>query len=221
MVLYSLGGNAWQPLEQQVASILSEIDEEVSRLEQLSRVTRRRESDDLVDIGQLPSRFVASSVSSPLPVEERASLPCVIFPTTRTRRFFDRADVIIQMDRFFASQDADLIPSLRSLALYGLGGVGKSSVALRYAETRLSRGDIDAIFWVSSEKDVSIRQGFTDIAMRLKLPDAQLKDHDENRTLVLSWLQHTSERPSRLSYLTRLTLCRVSLAHRLRQRRVT
>lgn len=80
---------------------------------------------------------------------------------------------------------------LRSLALAGLAGVGKSSVALRYAETRLRKDELDAMFWVHIEKLVTIRQSFTDIAMRFKLPDARPKDHDENPALVLNWLQHT------------------------------
>lgn len=83
--------------------------------------------------------------------------------------------------------------SFRSLALHGLGGVGKSTVALRYSENKLQRGELDALFWVYSEKLVSIRQSFTDVALRLKLPDARPGDHDENRAVVLNWLQHTRE----------------------------
>lgn len=85
----------------------------------------------------------------------------------------------------------DTSTSFRSLALYGLGGVGKSSVALKFAEAKIRNGELDAMFWVYSEKLVTIRQSFTDIAMRLKLPDARPGDHDENHSLVLSWLQHT------------------------------
>ncbi len=81
--------------------------------------------------------------------------------------------------------------SFRSLAIYGLGGVGKSSVALRFAEAKFQKGELDALFWVYSEKLVTIRQSFTDIAMRLKLPDARAGDHEENLALVLNWLQHT------------------------------
>ena len=74
-----------------------------------------------------------------------------------------------------------------------MGGVGKSSVALSYAEGKILRKELDAMFWIPSEKENTIRQGFTDIAIRLKLPDAQPKDHDYNRTLVLDWLQNTGE----------------------------
>ena len=130
-----------------------------------------------------------SLVRSVSQLEEQAKLPCVILPTIRTSRFFNRSDVIEKIERYFNQMDIDT--SFRSLALYGLGGVGKSSVALRYAEIKLRKGELDAMFWVYSEKLVTIRQSFTDIAMRLKLPDARPGDHDENHSLVLDWLQHT------------------------------
>jgi hypothetical protein len=129
---------------------------------------------------------LARTMSQP---EEQAKLPCVILPAIRTSRFFDRTDVIEKMDHHFNQADPD--STFRSLALYGLGGVGKSSVALRFVESKIRRGELDAMFWVYSEKLVTIRQSFTDIAMQLKLPDARPKDHDENHALVLRWLQHT------------------------------
>ena len=49
----------------------------------------------------------------------------------------------------------------------------------------------DALFWVYSEKLVSLKQSFTNIASRLKLPDARPGDHEENRAAVLNWLQQT------------------------------
>jgi KaiC/GvpD/RAD55 family RecA-like ATPase len=97
------------------------------------------------------------------------------------------------MNAFFSKAESER--SFLSLALYGLGGVGKSSIAMKFAEDKLERRELDCIFWVHSEKPVSIRQSFTDIAMRLKLPDAQPKDHDENHALVLNWLQQTRELP--------------------------
>lgn len=96
----------------------------------------------------------------------------------------------MKIDHFFEEQQKE--KSIQSLALWGLGGVGKSCVALRYAEAKVRDGELDAMFWIRSEKDVTIRQSFTDIAMKLKLADASPADHDENKNLVLNWLQYTS-----------------------------
>ncbi|OTA54814.1 Tetratricopeptide-like helical [Hypoxylon sp. EC38] len=122
--------------------------------------------------------------------KEQARLPCIILPSIRISRFFDRTDVIQKMEAYF-NEEVDIETSFRAFAIHGLGGVGKSTIALKYAETKLQRGEVDALFWVHSEKLVSIKQSFTDIAMRLKLPDARPGDHNENHALVLNWLQHT------------------------------
>lgn len=143
--------------------------------------------------------------------DEQAKLPCMMLPAIRTSRFFDRDDVIEKIDHHFNQVDPDT--SFRSLALYGLGGVGKSSVALRYVENKIRKGELDAMFWVYSEKQVTIRQCFTDIAMRLKLPDARPKDHDENHALVLTWLQHTRKFLASKGDSYHSSLYRMPLAH--------
>jgi NB-ARC domain len=185
---YSLGltlDNEWQPLAQQFNTTTREIDESLSRVEKLSKFAKR--SDRIDDtIRMQPMLSLPKRVSQPV---DQAKLPCVILPAIRMSRFFDRNDVIEKIEDHFRKVDPDR--SFRSLALYGLGGVGKSSVALRFAEAKLWRGELDAMFWVHSEKLVTIRQSFTDIAMRLKLPDARPKDHDENHALVLDWLRDT------------------------------
>ena len=81
--------------------------------------------------------------------------------------------------------------SLRSLALYGMGGVGKSHVAMKYLEKKQVAKDFDAIFWINAENPISIQQSFTDVALRLKLPDTGPATHDENRMILKGWLQQT------------------------------
>lgn len=178
----------WKPIEEQFNTFNSEVSETVSRLEKLSRLS------ELEDITHLNSTLAAlprlSVRQSP---DETASLPCFIYPSSRTFRFFDRTEDIIEMDRYFGNVAHDPNQPFRSIALYGVGGVGKSSIALRYAETRIHRKELDAMFWVAGEKEVSLRQSFSDIAVRLKLPGAQVKDYDQNRTLVLEWFQTTGK----------------------------
>ena len=146
---------------------------------------------ELSDLDQIQRLLKMSGLSIQSDVKEQARLPCVVFPSFRIPRFFDRTEIFVQIDQFLEKQTTE--KSFRSLALWGLGGVGKSSVALRYAETKFHDGELDALFWVRSEKEVTIRQSFTDIALRLKLPDANPADHGENKILVLNWLQHTSK----------------------------
>ncbi|KAM0335642.1 hypothetical protein ACHAQA_000691 [Verticillium albo-atrum] len=160
-----------------------------------STIHLMRTSPQVQSLSLVPPRQDSTNPAMPsssfIKFDEPANLPCFVFPSFRPVRFFDRRDVVSKIEEHFNMSNADVENSFRSLALYGLGGVGKSSVALRYAEASIRRGEVDAVFWAHSEKPVTIRQSFTNIAMRLKLPDSQGKDHDENRHLVLSWLQRT------------------------------
>jgi hypothetical protein len=74
-----------------------------------------------------------------------------------------------------------------------LGGVGKSSIASTYAETRYKKNVYHVCLWVKGEKPASLRQSFTDIALRLKLPGVQPQTHDDNLNLVQDWFQSTSQ----------------------------
>lgn len=175
----------WQPLTEQFDTTTLKIDQSLCRVEKLTRMRKR--SDQTDDIVRMQSMLSHSKQTSQ--PEEQAKLPCIILPSISTSRFFDRTNITEKIEDHFREVDPD--QTFRSLALYGLGGVGKSSVALRFAEAKLRRGELDAMFWVHSEKLVTIRQSFSDIALRLKLPDARPKDHDENHVLVLDWLRDT------------------------------
>ncbi|KAK0609961.1 hypothetical protein B0T17DRAFT_593821 [Bombardia bombarda] len=114
---------------------------------------------------------------------------CLITPPNRMTRFFDRVNVFKDLDRILGL-DVRGTP-FRSVAVYGVGGVGKSSIVSTYMEARYKENVYDVCLWVKGEKPASLRQSFTDIAIRLKLPDAQAQNHDDNLALVQDWFQET------------------------------
>ncbi|RJE17231.1 NB-ARC domain protein, partial [Aspergillus sclerotialis] len=122
---------------------------------------------------------------SPRSFRDTAQLPCFVVPPTQTARFFDRDDVIEKVEKHL--QDGDPTSSLRSLALYGMGGVGKSHITIKYLEKKQLAKEFDAIFWIKAKNPISIQQSFIDIAVRLKLPDTGLATHDENRMILKGW----------------------------------
>ena len=176
----------WKPLELRFSDAKRVLKASISRIETLARLAER--SDRMDESFRRTSDTVTLSKQTSQP-EEYAKLPCVVLPKVRTKHVFDRSDFIKIMENFFDEEDPKR--GFRSLAIYGLGGVGKTSVALKYAESRWQQGKLDALLWVHSEKLVSIRHSFTEIALRLKLPDARAGDDEENHALVLSWLQYT------------------------------
>jgi len=102
-----------------------------------------------------------------------------------------------QLSAILREIESHLLPSvveggLRSLAIYGLGGVGKTQIALAYAHEKLS--ELEAVFWIPAETELALQQAFSEIAVQsLKLPNAHPQAHHENTVLVKSWLQMTSK----------------------------
>jgi Cdc6-like AAA superfamily ATPase len=111
-----------------------------------------------------------------------------MMPQLKTSRFFDRVDVFEKLDQLLGPATAG---SFRSVALYGLAGVGKSTIVSTYVGRRYDEGVYDTVLWVRSEKPTLMRQSFSDIAMKLKLPGAEPQNHDENLLLVQEWFQTT------------------------------
>ncbi|KAJ5092020.1 hypothetical protein NUU61_006890 [Penicillium alfredii] len=112
-------------------------------------------------------------------------------PFTECSRFWGREDIIARIDEALLAESST--KSIRSFALYGMGGVGKTQIALRYAS--VSREKLDAIFWISAESSVTIGQSFREIAKTLGLikPDTET---DDNAVMleVKQWLSSTKSR---------------------------
>ncbi|KAK2766901.1 hypothetical protein FQN54_006215 [Arachnomyces sp. PD_36] len=172
----------WNDFTEKLTTAVGDIDDTLNRMERATSMYQRHFHGDMA------SSFLYAS-PQPGASRDTALLPCFVLPPSRTSRFFGREDVIEKLGKHF--QEGDPAPSLRSLALYGMGGVGKSLVAMKYLEKKQLAKEFDAIFWINAENPVSIQQSFTDIALRLKLPDTGRDTHDQNRTIVKSWLQES------------------------------
>jgi hypothetical protein len=79
-----------------------------------------------------------------------------------------------------SSQNQDM---LKFLALCGLGGAGKSQIALEYIYRY--RHLYQASFWITCDTPVKIAQGFMEVARKLKL---DVYGHLQTQQLVKDWL---------------------------------
>ena len=129
----------------------------------------------------LPTRPKGSTTPVPIEIEND-------FPTNPD--FFGRESVLQQVSAHLELEASK--HELRSLAIFGLGGVGKTQIAMEYAK----RAAKDAVvLWINSETYLSIAASFTSVAAtQLKLAGASEKGNNENRILVLNWLKKT-DRP--------------------------
>ena len=124
-----------------------------------------------------------------LPVDHRGCL-CVNLPA-RDARFHDHADFLLMMAE-------DLLPEhdgtsrLRSFALYGLPGSGKTDMSLEFAHRNAD--SFEAIFWVTADTNQKLKQGFVHIARSLNLSDAdQPEDYNKSISSVQQWFMNTGK----------------------------
>jgi hypothetical protein len=80
--------------------------------------------------------------------------------------FVGRDDMLGHMRNMLvnSTQTAVLLPR----ALYGLGGVGKTQLAIEY--THRHQGDYDLIWWVAAEDPAEIRRSLVELAGPLEIP---------------------------------------------------
>lgn len=118
-------------------------------------------------------------------------LPCYYVPYPPNPNFFGRETILTKIEE---KLDPSVLPEeIRSTALWAEAGIGKTQIALEYVNRR-RRDGLKAIFWIPSEDESETAKSFTEIAEALQLAGAtSSKGHDQNRLLVLRWLQQTSK----------------------------
>lgn len=121
----------WECFELEFGSLLQIIDDSISRIEKILELTRWSDQFDppYKVRSTLPLRKdpLQPQNASAIHVGHDRDLPCAILPSFRTSGFFGRLDVLHKIEHYFTKVGVD--HSFQSLALYELGGVGKSSIA--------------------------------------------------------------------------------------------
>ncbi len=80
----------------------------------------------------------------------------------------------------------DTLNEHRRHAISGMGGLGKTQIAIEYAYRH--REKYEAIFWVSANSSISLVSGFTEIAHKLKLISTEERDSQAIVNAVKRWL---------------------------------
>lgn len=133
------------------------------------------------------------------------SLPCFLMGIhPRPTRFFGREDILKTLDSYLLPEDSSQInqgseiglplnKELRSFAICGLGGMGKTTLALEYAHSRKS--EFDAIFWLGADDAKILAASFAQIAHNLGLED-ESSDFAVSRDVAMGWLSEPKRKMS-------------------------
>lgn len=192
---------AWGNVQNEFKAVIEKLSKRMHQWERKAQALRLKTMVDQQEMGaaNLASMLNDLGIDRLSKIRDQSSgdeakLPCHILNFRHIPRFIGREDTLKEIKSTLHPDEET--SDLRSLALWGTAGVGKSQTAFRYAQGRISDG-LQAVFWVNSETDLQVAEAFTQIALTLGLKEADASGspsaHDKNRYLVLSWLSKTGK----------------------------
>ena len=101
----------------------------------------------------------------------------------RNRNFTGRKELLERLHAGIATQVTAVVPH----ALHGLGGVGKTQVAIEYAHR--FRGEYDLVWWISADQPVLLRSSLAALAPHLGLPSATAIGIEDCAAAVITTLE--------------------------------
>ena len=102
----------------------------------------------------------------------------------RNQYFTGRGKFLKELFKYF--QDSTNSPYRHRIALFGLGGIGKTQVALEYVYRYQSW--YSRIYWISADSQKSLLEGYEQIAERAKLLIPSDSEAIDIADCVISWL---------------------------------
>ncbi|MEO3826293.1 FxSxx-COOH system tetratricopeptide repeat protein [Actinomadura sp. B10D3] len=101
----------------------------------------------------------------------------------RNKNFTGREKLLADLREAITDRVAAVLPH----ALHGLGGVGKTQMAVEYAHR--FRDDYDLVWWISADQPVLVRSALAALAPHLGLPPATATGVEEASTAALDALR--------------------------------
>ncbi|KAF7890835.1 uncharacterized protein EAF01_010644 [Botrytis porri] len=141
-------------------------------------------ANDVTDVKSiLVSMNSRSDVVAPI---ENIKKSHFIVPNRRVNGFIGREDILDKIENGFSSESESRIVVLR-----GLGGQGKTQIALEYCH-RARKNNIRAIFWVDATSESTVKKDLKSVSEHIKSP-ADLTQDDQVVTSVLNRLRDWDE----------------------------
>ncbi|KAH9909742.1 P-loop containing nucleoside triphosphate hydrolase protein [Xylariomycetidae sp. FL2044] len=111
-------------------------------------------------------------------------------PLPRNSRFVGRSDDLISIRTVLESRET--LNSAPSVALFGLGGIGKTQLAVQYAYESMDKFDV--ILWITADTTGAIGESFQYFAQQMHLCETQEELQNVHAAIgkVVHWLNNAS-----------------------------
>jgi DNA replication protein DnaC len=117
------------------------------------------------------------------------NLPYNSIPYLRNQAFHARTELLMVLSSQLREPNRN--EGVAQVALCGLGGVGKTQIALEYAYLHFQ--DYTAIFWINAETGLKLAESFSAQATALGLGNGDtLEHHKQLRAVFKKWLLDSS-----------------------------
>ncbi len=139
-----------------------------------------------------PTHKPAFPIAGKKAVMEKPNFPGTLpaiwnIPHLRNPNFTGREEVLNQLHNAMETSEH----SARTQAIHGLGGVGKTQLALEYAYRHTA--DYKTVWWIRAEEPITRASDYAALAAKLDLQEKD--DHDQNVIVaaVKHWLSHNPD----------------------------
>jgi tetratricopeptide (TPR) repeat protein len=133
-----------------------------------------------------PEESELRRVAAPILVSKEAVPALWNVPFHRNPSFAGREQLIARIRASLTAEDA----APATVAITGLGGVGKTQLAVEYAYR--FRSDYDVVWWIQAESPASCAASYADLAGVLSLPGHDSAEESVIVEAVQKWLGHNA-----------------------------
>jgi|GEM_PF-2495268 len=111
-------------------------------------------------------------------------VPIWNLPHPRNPNFTGRNDILVELEKNLERGDISALTQ----AISGLGGVGKTQLAVEYAYRHSSK--FKFVWWLQAETEVSLINSLTQLATELELPESSQSEQNITIAALLRWLEN-------------------------------
>ncbi|KAK0122575.1 hypothetical protein ONS96_009616 [Cadophora gregata f. sp. sojae] len=118
-----------------------------------------------------------------------------MYPSFAVTHFVDRARALKKLERYFGPADDVIgVQAPKIVVLQGMGGCGKSQLALKYCERARRHRKYEMIFWIDATSPETALQSFSKVAEALSKPAYEATDSEANFRYVIRTLDKENHR---------------------------